>query len=96
MENGGAVFISSFVRDDKMLGVTVQDTGQGMSEETLKHIFEPFFTTKKAGQGTGLGLSITYGIINTLGGSIEVQSQLGKGTRFTVYIPKETQEQTGT
>ena len=46
-----------------MLGVTVEDTGQGMSEETLKHIFEPFFTTKKAGQGTGLGLSITYGII---------------------------------
>ncbi|MHB8203581.1 MAG: sensor histidine kinase [Desulfomonilaceae bacterium] len=95
MDKGGAVSISSFTLDDKMLGVTVEDTGQGMSEETLKHIFEPFFTTKKAGQGTGLGLSITYGIIKRLGGDIEVQSRLGEGTRFRVYIPKETPEQAG-
>jgi signal transduction histidine kinase len=53
----------------------------------LKHVFEPFFTTKKSG-GTGLGLSITYGIVQKLGGSIEVKSKPGKGTTFFVYLPK--------
>ncbi|MFP5213566.1 MAG: ATP-binding protein, partial [Acidobacteriota bacterium] len=54
--------------------------------ETLKHIFEPFFTTKKEA-GTGLGLPITYGIVTKLGGNIEVQSKVGKGTIFTVLLP---------
>jgi two-component system NtrC family sensor kinase len=58
-----------------------------MSDDTLKHIYEPFFTTKK-GSGTGLGLSITYGIVKKLGGDIDVQSKLGKGTRFIVYLPR--------
>ncbi len=95
IENGGTVYITTFERDEKMLGVTVEDTGQGMSEETLKHIFEPFFTTKKAGYGTGLGLSITNGIIKRLGGEISVQSKLGEGTKFKIYIPKETQQHMG-
>ena len=81
--DGGTIAISSFERDSQMIGVTIKDTGHGMSDETLKHVFEPFFTTKKAGEGTGLGLSITYGIVKRLGGDIEVQSKTGTGTRFT-------------
>ncbi|MCX5872212.1 MAG: ATP-binding protein [Deltaproteobacteria bacterium] len=96
MGDGGTVAISSFERDSQMIGVTIRDTGHGMSEETLKHVFEPFFTTKKAGQGTGLGLSITYGIVKRLGGDIEVQSRVGRGTRFTVYLPKKTESEPGT
>ncbi len=93
--DGGTIAISSFERDSKTIGVTIKDTGHGMSDETLKHVFEPFFTTKKAGEGTGLGLSITYGIVKRLGGDIEVQSKTGTGTRFTVYLPKKTPAQSG-
>lgn len=66
--------------------VEVEDNGVGMSREVLSHIFEPFYSTKGE-QGTGLGLSITYGIVDKLGGSIEVQSEEGKGTMFTVHLP---------
>jgi two-component system NtrC family sensor kinase len=93
--DGGTIAISSFERDSQMIGVTIKDTGHGMSDETLKHVFEPFFTTKKSGEGTGLGLSITYGIVKRLGGDIEVQSKTGTGTRFTVYLPKKTPAQSG-
>jgi two-component system NtrC family sensor kinase len=96
MGDGGTVSISSFERDPQMIGVTIRDTGHGMSDETLKQVFEPFFTTKKAGQGTGLGLSITYGIVKRLGGDIEVESSVGKGTRFTVYLPKKFELEPGT
>ncbi|MGC8658143.1 MAG: sensor histidine kinase [Desulfomonilaceae bacterium] len=95
IETGGTVYVATFDRDEKMVGVTFEDTGQGMSDETLKHIFEPFFTTKKAGYGTGLGLSISSGIIKRLGGEMGVRSKLGEGTTFTIYIPKETLQQTG-
>jgi len=95
-DKGGTISLVSFERNSEMVGVTIQDTGHGMSDETLKHVFEPFFTTKKAGQGTGLGLSITYGIVKRLGGDIEVQSKVGTGTRFTVYLPKKTDTQPGT
>ena len=67
--------------------ISVKDTGVGISPENLPHMFEPFFTTKSAGEGTGLGLAQVYGIIKQHGGYIKVQSQLGKGTRFTIYIP---------
>ena len=93
--DGGTIAISSFERDSQMIGVTIKDTGHGMSDETLKHVFEPFFTTKKSGEGTGLGLSIKYGIVKRLGGDIEVQSKTGTGTRFTVYLPKKTPAQSG-
>lgn len=67
--------------------VLITDTGQGIPAEDLPHLFEPFFTTKPIGQGTGLGLAQVYGIIKQHGGTIEVHSQLGKGSKFTVYLP---------
>jgi two-component system NtrC family sensor kinase len=68
--------------------IAITDTGIGMSEEVKQHIFDPFFTTKDIGEGTGLGLAIVFGIIEKHNGVIEVQSQPGKGTTFTVMLPK--------
>ena len=69
------------------LRLRVSDTGRGMDEETQKRIFLPFFTTKRTGEGTGLGLSIVHGIVIGMGGSISVESGVGRGSAFTVHFP---------
>ncbi|MBW1953294.1 MAG: two-component sensor histidine kinase [Deltaproteobacteria bacterium] len=94
VEDGGRVTITSFEVDDDTVAVSIQDNGQGMTQEVMNHIFEPFFTTKR-GKGTGLGLSITYGIVKKLGGDIKVASKLGEGTTFTVFLPKKAQARKG-
>ena len=68
--------------------LTVQDTGEGIPKENLERIFEPFFSTKSTGQGTGLGLFVARGIVDKLGGKIQVESQMGHGATFRVTLPK--------
>ncbi|MBI5137406.1 MAG: PAS domain-containing protein [Nitrospirae bacterium] len=69
--------------------LTVRDTGPGMSDAVLNRIFDPFYTTKEPGRGTGMGLTVAHGIITTHGGWIEVESRLGAGSTFTVFLPVE-------
>lgn len=89
MEETGNVAFTTWQEKEDVIGISIQDSGYGMSEETMQHIFEPFFTTKR-GYGTGLGLPITYGIVTKLGGDIKVQSKEGEGTTFTIYLPTKS------
>jgi two-component system cell cycle sensor histidine kinase/response regulator CckA len=102
MPEGGALNVLTAVKDlgpgleAELLGLapgryvklTVQDGGVGMSPAVLGRIFEPFFTTKSLGQGTGMGLATVYGIVKQNNGSIHVESQMGLGSRFDIYLPQ--------
>ena len=71
---------------DQLL-IKVTDSGHGIDKKNLSRIFDPFFTTKPTGEGTGLGLSVSYGIIKNHGGDIAVESEIGKGSTFTMTLP---------
>jgi signal transduction histidine kinase len=74
-------------RDGKQVVIIVSDNGSGIAAEHKDHIFDPFFTTKERGKGSGLGLSIVYSIVTSHKGAIAVDSEVGKGTTFTVTFP---------
>ncbi|TAK05945.1 MAG: PAS domain S-box protein [Candidatus Manganitrophaceae bacterium] len=86
MPKKGKIWIRSRVEGDWIV-VEIEDTGCGIAAEHLKKIFDPFFTTKPVGKGTGLGLSVSYGIVQKHKGKIEVESTVGKGTKFRVLLP---------
>ncbi len=91
---GGTVTVSTRSDGEEVL-LEVRDTGKGIPEANLERIFDPFFTTKPVGQGTGLGLSICYGIVEKMGGRITVESEIDKGTTFSVFFPQEAPDETG-
>jgi two-component system NtrC family sensor kinase len=95
MEGTGTLTVSSKLSADVpgWIMVDVMDTGMGIPPDDLPKIFEPFFSTKQPGRGTGLGLSICYGIVQQHGGRITVESALGRGSRFRVYLPIHVAEE---
>jgi two-component system NtrC family sensor kinase len=88
MPEGGTLTVTSRLESEgERVVVAVEDTGIGIPEENIPKLFTPFFTTKPTGKGTGLGLAISYGIVKMHRGQIRVESEVGKGTRFTVTLP---------
>ena len=90
IEHKGAIEVSTKLAGDKV-EISIRDNGCGIPPEHLRRIFDPFFTTKGVGKGTGLGLSVSHGIVAAHGGSIEVASEVGKGTTFRVLLPLESE-----
>jgi two-component system NtrC family sensor kinase len=86
--SGGVVTVATRTAGDEVV-LEVRDTGKGIPEANLARIFDPFFTTKPVGHGTGLGLSICFGIVEKMGGRITVESEIEKGSTFTVFLPRE-------
>jgi two-component system NtrC family sensor kinase len=91
IEKQGTIHVRTCVQGDN-IEVHIIDTGRGIPKQNLSKIFDPFFTTKEIGKGTGLGLSMAYGIIKKHNGKILVESQVGKGTHFTVVLPAAVQQ----
>jgi len=90
MDTGGILTIRTGIDEnesERMVFASFEDTGQGIPGANLERVWEPFFTTREVGQGTGLGLSVSYGIVREHGGEIEVESEEGRGTTFTVLVP---------
>lgn len=86
MPDGGQLTVQTKTSDNSVL-LLVEDTGIGMEEKVQRQIFQPFFTTKDVGQGTGLGLAVVYGIVTSHGGTISVDSQVGRGTKIKIQLP---------
>jgi len=87
MPDGGILSVRLEATDQEAV-ITISDTGRGIAASDLPHIFDPFYTTAPAGQGTGLGLSLCQSFIRQHLGTIEVESTLGQGARFTVRLPR--------
>ncbi len=85
--DSGFIALHGFGQPGSYAAIVVTDTGTGMADATRRRIFEPYFTTKEPGKGTGLGLSIAFGIVKQHSGFLECQSEPGKGTTFTIYLP---------
>ncbi len=90
MPQGGRLLVSTRPEVGGEICLSVKDNGMGIPPEVLPKIFDPFFTTKEVGKGTGLGLAMAFGIVQAHEGRIEVDSQLGKGTEFRIYLPSQT------
>lgn len=89
----GTIRVRTRINDEKQgAEVIIADTGSGIPQEIIERVFDPFFTTKPVGKGTGLGLSISYKIIKDLGGTITVQSEVGMGTEFKIFLPFGSQK----
>ena len=87
MAGKGTLRIITRLNTVNTVRIGISDTGKGIERSYLQHIFEPFFTTKEPGQGTGLGLSIAYGIVREHNGTIDVESEPGRGTTFVITLP---------
>ena len=85
--SGGKLVVNTGAKENKTVEIVIKDNGCGISPENLNKIFSPFFTTKSVGKGTGLGLSICYGIIDNMHGTLEVSSEVGVGTTFSIHLP---------